>query len=107
MSADPSFENATKDFIRGGWIVSILGIAGGLIDLLLSEKCKPWVFWVKRSIAGGLTGVVMYFALHPIEMNALYKSIAMCVSGALAPDLLKKAREHVNGIKTTNKRKRR
>lgn len=107
MATDPSFESATKDFVKGGWIVSVLGVAGGLVDLLLSDKDRPWIFWVKRSIAGGLTGVIMYFALHSVEMDPLYKSIAMCVSGALAPELLKKAREHVNGLETKKVRKRR
>lgn len=106
-TSDPSFQDAARDFRAGGWIVSILGIAGGLVDLLLSEKHRSAVFWVKRTIAGGLTGVIMYFALHPIEMNALYKSVAMCVSGALAPELLKRGKEKVNGTKTKKSKRRR
>jgi hypothetical protein len=106
-SPDPSFQEAARDFRAGGWIVSILGIAGGLVDLLLSDKHHGAVFWIKRTIAGGLTGVIMYFALHSVEMGALYKSIAMCVSGALAPELLKKGKAHVNGLGKKRKPKRR
>ena len=88
MSAsDPDFQRAIDDFRKGGWIVSMLGLAGGLISMLLSDKHHPWVVWIKRIIAGGLTGVVMFFSLHGVEMSPIYKSVLMCASGSVALEL--------------------
>lgn len=84
-SPDPDFAQAAIDFKKGGWIVSMLGVFGALIKLLLSEQKYGWVIWVKRAIAGGLTGVVVYFALHGTDIDPLYKSVILSTSGALSP----------------------
>lgn len=88
MSApDPDFAAAAVDFKKGGWLVSLLGVAGALIRLLLSDKTSHWVVWVKHAIAGGLTGIVVYFALHGASIDPLYKSVILSSSGAVAPRL--------------------
>lgn len=104
-STDPDFQSAIADFKRGGWIVSLLGLAGATVSMLLSEKKKPWVVWTKRIVAGGLTGVIMFFALHGVEMNPLTKSVLMCACGAVAPELLNALRGWVNAY-GKKKRKR-
>jgi hypothetical protein len=102
-SSDPDLAQAAIDFKKGGWIVSLLGIVGGAVAMLLSEEKKPWVFWLKRIIAGGLTGVIMFFSLHGVEMNPMYKSILMCSCGAVAPELLGRLRRVIS----TNEKKKR
>jgi hypothetical protein len=86
-SPDPDFAQAALDFKRGGWIVALLGVAGAIVRLLLSEDRFHWVCWLKHAIAGGLTGVVMYFALHGSDIDPLYKSVILSSSGAVAPRL--------------------
>lgn len=102
-SPDPDFHSAIADFKRGGWIVSLLGLVGGTVAMLLSNKKRPWLMWVKRIVAGGLTGVIMFFALHGVEMNPMVKSVLMCSCGAVAPELYEALK---NAVKSYGKKKR-
>ena len=86
-SIDPDFAQAAADFKKGGWIVSLLGVAGALIRLLLSEERHNWICWVKRAIAGGLVGIVLYFGLHGTSIDPLYKSVILSMGGAISPQL--------------------
>jgi hypothetical protein len=86
-SPDPDFAQAAIDFKKGGWIVSLLGLAGAMVRLLLADKPHHWVVWLKHAIAGGLTGVVVYFALHGTDIDPLYKSVILSSCGAVAPRL--------------------
>lgn len=107
---DPSFENATRDFADGGWVVTLLGAAGVLVDMLLSDKEYPLSIWVRRTVAGVLTGIICYYSLHPLDMNPLTKSVLMCCSGALAPELLVRLRlfvKHSKPDEQPKKKKRR
>lgn len=86
-SPDPDLAAAADDFRKGGWVIALLGVAGALIRLLLSERSHRWVVWVKHAIAGGLTGIVVYFAMHSAAIDPLYKSVILSSCGALAPRL--------------------
>lgn len=95
---DPDLAQAALDFKKGGWIVSLLGVAGALIKMLLSEHEYSWVVWVKRAIAGGLTGVIVYFALHGSDIDQLYKSIILSSSGAVAPMLFQALEDKIKSL---------
>lgn len=84
-SSDPDLAQAAIDFKKGGWLVSLLGVAGAIVRLLLSDKRNSWVVWIKHMIAGGLTGVIVYFAIHGADIDPLYKSVILSSSGAVAP----------------------
>ena len=84
---DPDFARAAEDFRRGGWIVAVLSSLGVLAKMLFSKKQYHWLLYIKNSVAGGIVGVIMYFALHDAKIDELYKAVLMCSSGALAPDL--------------------
>jgi hypothetical protein len=86
-SPDPDFVKAADDFKQGGWIVALLGVAGALLRLLISEERYNWVCWAKKLIAGGLVGILLYFALHGTGIDPLYKSIILSSGGAISPQL--------------------
>jgi hypothetical protein len=88
---DPDLSAAAADFKRGGWIVSLLGALGMMARMILTDERQPVVVWIKRVVAGGIVGVLMYFALHGSDIDPLYKSILFSVSGAIAPDLFEKS----------------
>lgn len=90
---DPNFGAAAEDFKRGGWIVSLLGGAGMLARMLLSDEEHKVVFYVRRIIAGSIVGVLAYFTLHGIEMDGLKKSLIMCTAGAFAPEIFEYLRK--------------
>lgn len=103
-TTDPDFQSAIADFKRGGWIVSFLGLAGATVSMLLGKR-RPWGIWAKRIVAGFLTGIIMYFTLHGVDINPLTKSVLMCTCGAIAPELLNGLRAWVNAY-GKKKRKR-
>lgn len=95
-STDPDFAQAATDFKRGGWITGVLGTAGMLARMLMSDDVYPWVKWLRMMIAGGIVGVITYFALYGTDIPIIYKSVLGSVAGAIAPELLNKAKEVVN-----------
>ena len=87
MASDPDWARAADEFRKGGWIVALLGAAGALAHMFFSGKRYRWCEWVKRGVAGGLVGVIMYFALHGTSIDPLYKSVILSTCGALAPSI--------------------
>jgi hypothetical protein len=95
-SSDPDFAAAAADFKKGGWIVAILGAAGMLATLMLGKKAVPVKTIVKKSIGGGIVGVICYFAIHGQNIDPLYKAVICSASGCVAPELVKMAKNFVN-----------
>jgi hypothetical protein len=87
-SADPDLAAAGKDFIRGGWIVAMLGFLGAVARMALSNKKHPAMAWILKGIAGAITGIICYFALHGSNIDPLYKSIIYSCSGAFSSEAL-------------------
>lgn len=87
---DPDLGKAAADFKSGGWLVALLGALGMIARMILTDERQPVVVWVKKIVAGGIVGVLMYFALHGSQIDPLYKSILFSVSGAIAPDIFEK-----------------
>lgn len=87
---DPDLTRAAADFKSGGWLVALLGALGMAARMILTDERQPIVVWVKKIVAGGIVGVLMYFALHGSSIDPLYKSILFSISGAIAPDIFEK-----------------
>lgn len=87
---DPDLTRAAADFKSGGWLVALLGALGMTARMILTDERQPVVVWIKKICAGGIVGVLMYFALHGSSINPLYKSILFSISGAIAPDIFEK-----------------
>lgn len=87
---DPDLTRAAADFKSGGWLVALLGALGMTARMILTDERQPVVVWVKKIVAGGIVGVLMYFALHGSSIDPLYKSILFSISGAIAPDIFEK-----------------
>ncbi len=90
LPPDPDLTKAATDFKEGGWLVALLGALGMIARMILTDERQPVVVWVKKIIAGGIVGVLMYFALHGAGIDPLYKSILFSISGAIAPDIFEK-----------------
>jgi ABC-type uncharacterized transport system permease subunit len=83
-SPDPDFARAAQDFKDGGWVAGVLGVLGGLLSVLLSADKQGWIPSIRKMLAGGITGIIMYFALHGVQMNEVLKSVLMCTAGAFS-----------------------
>lgn len=107
---DPDFVQAADDFKRGGWVVSLLGGAGMLARMLLTDEEHPLIYWLRKIIAGAIVGVIVYFALHGTEMSGLHKSVIMSTAGAGSPELMewirKKFSKGLTNEKETHKSKK-
>jgi len=92
------YVQAISDFKKGGWIVAVLGGIGVLIRWLLSDEHHGKIFWIRRTIAGTLVGIMAYFALYQVEMDGIYKSVILSTSGAFSPELFEFARKKLNEV---------
>lgn len=84
----PDYEEAIKDFQRGGWITVLLGMIGMAIRLLVTDEKSSFLWWMRKLIAAGLSGVIAYFMLWGVEMHGMYKSILLTTSGTVCPELV-------------------
>lgn len=112
-STDPDFAAAAQDFKRGGWVVSLLGGAGMLARMLLTDESHPAIYYLRKVIAGAIVGVIVYFALYGTDISGLNKSMIMSTAGAGAPEIMENIRKRfAKGItdeketKASRKRKR-
>lgn len=109
-SSDESFIHATEDFKRGGWIVTLLGGAGMLARMLLTDQSSPLIVWFRKCFAACIIGVLCYFALHGVTMPQIYKSVLMSVAGMASPELMEVVISRINKAKhvqAPTKKKRR
>ena len=95
---------------QGGWIVSVLGAAGSLCRLLLTNEELPVAIWFRRVLAGAIVGILSFFVIHG-RIEPLNEAIFYAVCGTAAPELVEFARRKLlnrleDETKTT-KRKRR
>lgn len=84
---DPSLLETAEDFKKGGWIVAVLGALGAVARLIITEEKFKAIIWVRKGIAGGIVGTLVYFGINHAPMDAMYKGIIYSSSGALAPDI--------------------
>lgn len=84
---DPDLANALQDFKKGGWVIALLGAMGMFARLILTEEKYSFCVWLRKIIAGGIVGVLAYFALYGTNIDPLYKSVIYSISGSLAPEL--------------------
>lgn len=96
-TSDPDFAQAAQDFKRGGWITGVLGMAGMLARMLLTDESYPWVVWVRKGIAGGIVGVISYFAMHGTDIPAIYKSVIGSTAGVFGAEWIELGRRKLNG----------
>jgi hypothetical protein len=85
--SDQSMKAVIADFKAGGWIVIVLGALGSFARLVLKNEKYHIFVWGRKVFAGACVGVITYFAIYPIDILPIYKSILYSVSGAIAPEL--------------------
>lgn len=84
---DPDLAGAIQDFKKGGWVIALLGAMGMFARLILTEEKYSFCVWLRKIIAGGIVGVLAYFALYGTSIDPLYKSVIYSISGSLAPEI--------------------
>jgi hypothetical protein len=93
---DNNLLQTAEELKKGGWIVAMLGALGALCRLLLAKEDVPWWLWVRRIIAGGIVGVLCYFAVHG-KVEPLYEAIIYSCCGSATPELIQLVLRVLNG----------
>lgn len=101
MTSSEDYHEAIKDFQRGGWITVLLGMMGMAIRLLVTDERSSCIWWVRKLIAAGMSGVLAYFLLWGVEMHGMYKSVILTTSGMVCPEVIELLRKwYIKKFKT-------
>lgn len=84
---DPDLISALSDFKKGGWVIAMLGSLGMFARLVLTEEKFILFVWIRKIIAGGIVGMMAYFAMYGSDIAPIYKSIIYSISGSIAPEI--------------------
>jgi hypothetical protein len=103
--SSPDYAQAADDFKRGGWIVSLLGGAGMLARMLITDQSSKAIIWIRKILAAGIIGVITYFALHGVEIAGIYKALILAFSGMASPEVVELVVSKVNNAKDKEKPK--
>lgn len=95
MQDDQSIATIVEEFKRGGWIMAILGGTGMLARLILTNERYSFFIWLRKIIAGGIVGVLAYFAMYGMDVAEIYKSVLCSICGSLAPEMFEIIRKRV------------
>lgn len=104
MASSPDFNAAADDFRKGGWIVSLLGGAGMLARMLITDQSSKLIVWIRKILAAGIVGVIVYFALHGVEMSGIYKALILAFSGMGSPEIVELVVSKINNETAKNKK---
>jgi len=95
MQDNESIASIVEEFKRGGWIMAILGGIGMLARLILTNERYSFFIWFRKIIAGGIVGVLAYFAMYGMDVAEIYKSVLCSILGSLSPEVFEIIRKRV------------
>ena len=105
MASSPDLTAAADDFKKGGWIISLLGGAGMLARMLITDQTSKAIIWIRKILAAGIVGVLTYFALHGVEIAGIYKALILVFSGMASPEIVELVVSKVNNAKDKETKK--
>jgi hypothetical protein len=76
-----------EEFKKTGWVFGVLGGAGMLARLILTDEKYQAMKWIRMVVAGAIVGIICYFSIYKSDIDPFYKSVMSAVSGSLAPEL--------------------
>jgi len=80
-------ETLVEVFKRAGWVMAILAALGMLVRLIFTNEKFVKSIWIKKVVGASIVGLLVYFSLHKVDIDEMYKSVICSVSGSFAPEL--------------------
>jgi hypothetical protein len=80
-------ESLIDVFKRAGWVMAALGALGMLMRLIFTNEKFVKSIWLKKIVGASIVGLLVYFTLHQVDIDEMYKSVICSVSGSFAPEL--------------------
>lgn len=94
-------ESLVEAFKKAGWLMGALAALGMLMRLIFTNEKFVMSIWTKKVIGATIVGVLVYFTLHEIDIDDIYKSVICSISGSFAPELFEFVRtKFISKLKT-------
>jgi hypothetical protein len=77
-----------KEFISGGWIVTLVGAIGMAARLLVGKEKIGCVEQFKRIAAAAMCSTIAWFILEQMTVSSLTKAISYGIVGVISPELI-------------------
>lgn len=84
-----NLEDFIPRFLKGGWIVALIGAAGMIARLVVSEEEASISQTVRNIVAAMIASTIAWFILEQFEINSMIKAITYGLVGLNSPELLK------------------
>ena len=84
-----SLEGFIPKFLKGGWIVTLIGAAGMIARLAVSEEENAMNTIIKNISAAMIASSISWFILEQFEINSMIKAVTYGLVGLNSPELLK------------------
>jgi len=76
------------EFLRGGWIVALLGALGMLARTFMDGVKRTCIEQTKRIVAAAICSTIAWFILEQVEVSSLTKAISYGITGVISPEIL-------------------
>lgn len=77
-----------KEFIAGGWIVSVVGGLGMAARLMIEDKRMPIMDYVRKILAAIICSTIAWFVLEQMVVSSFIKAITYGIVGVTSPELI-------------------
>lgn len=76
------------EFLKGGWLVPLVGAGAMLARLLSSENKLTIANQVKKVITAAITSAIAYFILEQTDILPIYKAVTYGIIGVISPEVI-------------------
>jgi len=77
-----------KEFISGGWIVTLIGAIGMAARLLMGNEKIACLEQLKRIAAAAMCSTIAWFILEQMTVSSLTKAICYGIIGVISPEII-------------------
>jgi len=84
-----NLEDFIPKFIKGGWIVTLIGAAGMIAKLVVSEEENTANSVIRNISAAMIASSISWFILEQFEISSMIKALVYGLVGLNSPEILK------------------
>jgi hypothetical protein len=77
-----------REFINGGWLVTLLGSLAMTARLFASANKHTIIDQVKKIIAAALSSTIAWFILEQTDISSIYKAMSYGIIGVISPEVI-------------------
>ena len=81
-------EHLLKDFLNGGWVITLIGGAAMIARLLTMGSKLGFFEQVKKIFVASISSTIAWFVLEQTDLPSLYKAITYGIIGVISPEVI-------------------